>query len=110
MTCRRMKTDTRTSILDAAEQEFADRGFGAASLRQIIARAGVNAAAVHYHFGSKEELISAVFERRIAALTVERLKLLDACEAQSRGGRPQLEQLVEAFIGPALRLANDPAK
>ncbi len=105
-----MKTDTRTLILDAAEQEFADRGFGAASLRQIIARAGVNPAAVHYHFGSKEELVSAVFERRIGIMTTERLESLDACEREGRGGHPPLEKLIEAFVGPALRLTTDPAK
>jgi len=105
-----MKTDTRTLVLDAAEQEFADHGFDGAPLRQIIARAGVNAAAVLYHFGSKEELISSVFARRIGVMTEERLRLLDACETESRGGRPPLEQVLEAFVGPALRLTTDPAK
>lgn len=105
-----MKTDTRALILDAAEQEFADHGFDAASLRQIIARAGVNPAAVHYHFGSKEELISAVFERRIGSLTAERLDLLDACERECPAGPLPLEKVIEAFIAPALRLRTDPAK
>ena len=103
------ETDTKTLILNAAEQAFADRGFGAASLRQIIAQAGVNLAAVHYHFGSKEALIAAVFERRIGALTQERMALLDACEAAGQGPLP-LEKVLEAFVGPALRLTTDPAK
>ncbi len=50
-------------ILDAAEVLFADKGFAETSLRAITSRAGVNLAAVNYHFGSKEALIQAVFAR-----------------------------------------------
>ncbi len=102
--------DTKTLILDAAEQAFAELGFGSASLRHIIRSAGVNLAAVHYHFGSKEALVEAVFARRIGRLTQERLALLDACEARARGGPPPLEQVLEAFVGPALRLTTAPAQ
>ncbi len=105
-----LEPDTKTLILDAAEVVFADRGFGAASLRQIIARAGVNLAAVHYHFGSKEALVEAVFARRIEGLTRDRLAMLDACEKRAEGGAPALEGVLEAFIGPALRMTTDPAK
>lgn len=55
--------DTVVRILDAAEHLFADRGFAETSLRTITGRAGVNLAAVNYHFGSKKALIQAVFER-----------------------------------------------
>ena len=104
------ESDTKTLILDAAEQAFADLGFGSASLRHIIRSAGVNLAAVHYHFGSKEALVAAVFARRIRRLTQERLALLDACEGQAKGGPPPLEQVLEAFVGPALRLTTAPAQ
>ncbi|BAP13932.1 MAG: TetR family transcriptional regulator [Alcanivorax borkumensis] len=50
-------------ILDAAEVLFAQKGFAETSLRAITSKAGVNLAAVNYHFGSKEALIQAVFER-----------------------------------------------
>src|SRR5258707_10668623 len=43
---------TRTSILSAAERLYAERGFGDVTLRDIVAEAGVNLAAVNYHFGS----------------------------------------------------------
>jgi len=55
--------DTTYRILDAAEHLFAERGFAETSLRTITGRAGVNLAAVNYHFGSKKALIQAVFER-----------------------------------------------
>ena len=44
--------DTSKAILEAAEQLFSERGFAETSLRTITARAGVNLAAVNYHFGS----------------------------------------------------------
>ncbi len=90
---------TKSLILNAAEQAFADLGFNAASLRHIIGLAGVNLAAVHYHFGSKEALLGAVFARRIEGLTQERMALLDACEAEAEGGQPRLEKVLEAFVG-----------
>ena len=56
------KADTKDTILDAAEDLFAEQGFGATSLRQLTARAGVNLAAVNYHFGSKKALWQAAAE------------------------------------------------
>ena len=48
--------DTRQRLLEAAEEVFADKGFKAASIREICAKAGANIAAVNYHFGDKERL------------------------------------------------------
>jgi len=104
------ESDTKTLILDAAEQAFADLGFDAASLRHIISVAGVNLAAIHYHYGSKEALIEAVFSRRLTPLNKERLDLLDQIEAKAGDQPLNLEEVIEALIGPGLRLARDPAK
>ena len=57
-------TETQDKILDTAERLIGEQGYAATSLRQIIAEAGVNLAAVHYHFGSKEELLDAVVMRK----------------------------------------------
>jgi AcrR family transcriptional regulator len=102
--------DTKERILDAAELLFADRGFAATSMRNITARAKVNLAAVNYHFGSKEMLIQAVFSRRLVPLNRERLDLLDRLEAAAGERGPALEQIVEAFIGPPLRMSRDPER
>ena len=58
------EVDTKSRILDAAEELFMEHGFEATSLRLITTAANVNLAAVNYHFGSKEELFQAVLTRR----------------------------------------------
>ena len=99
--------DTREAILDAAEDLFADQGFDKTSLREITGRAGVNLAAVNYHFGSKEALISAVLERIVAPINAERMALLDELEGRYPDGDYPLEELVAVFIVPPLRAADD---
>jgi AcrR family transcriptional regulator len=95
---------TRQRILGAAEALFAERGFAAASLRQVTAAAKVNLAAVNYHFGSKDNLIEEVFRRRLDELSRRRLERL----ADLAGtGSMTLESLLDAFITPALELSLD---
>ena len=91
--------DTKTRILDAAERLFASDGFQATSLRDITAGAGVNLAAVNYHFQSKDSLIDAVIARRVEPLNAGRMALLEAA-----GPNPTLEQIIEAFVAPVFRI------
>jgi len=93
---------TRTAILAAAERLYADRGFGDVTLRDIVAAADVNLAAVNYHFGSKDELIAELFVTRSLALNRERLSELRAAE-EVRGGRAPIEAVLRALVGPTLR-------
>jgi AcrR family transcriptional regulator len=63
--------ETRRGILRAAEESFATAGFVGATTRQVAARAGVNVATLHYHFGNKERLYRAVLDAAAGAeLTV----------------------------------------
>lgn len=94
--------ETRDRILDAAEELFSEQGVAATSLRAVTALAGVNLAAVHYHFGPKEALLEAVLQRRLGPLNQERLKRLDALEAAAPDRRVPLERVLEAFFAPAL--------
>ncbi|WP_213738287.1 TetR/AcrR family transcriptional regulator [Bradyrhizobium sp. dw_411] len=93
---------TRTSILDAAERLYADRGFADVTLRDIVAAAGVNLAAVNYHFGSKDELIAELFVTRSLATNRARLNELKAAEAEG-GGRAEIDAILRALVGPTLR-------
>lgn len=91
----------RDRILLAAERLFADQGFDAASIRGITAAANVNVASLHYHFGSKEGLLEAIFSARAAPIAQARMELLAACKEGP--GRPSLlEQLLNAFLRPSI--------
>ena len=95
-----MASDTKGRILDAAERLFADNGFPATSMRDITQEAGVNLAAVNYHFGSKEALMIAVLERSTAPVNRARLERLDALEAAAGDAPVETEQIVRAFLTP----------
>jgi AcrR family transcriptional regulator len=97
------RIDTKTKILDAAEQLFAQKGFDATSHRSIAAAAGVNLAAIHYYFQSKEGLIRAVLTRRLRRLNEHRLALLEEVVAEATPDPPSLEKVLEAFLAPTLR-------
>ena len=103
-------SQTRVRILDVAESLFMEHGFEATGLRQITTRAGVNLAAVNYHFGSKEELFQAVLKRRLDPMNQERVALLDDLERQSDTVPLSCEGLIGAMFIPALRLARDKAR
>jgi len=102
------KTDTKTRILDTAERLFAQKGFDAVSLRNIIASAKVNLAAVHYHFGSKQALVHAVIARRLRPINEERLAKL--AEARANAGKQpvKLERVLECLFRPLFRLQANP--
>ena len=102
-----METDTRSRILDAAENLLVQHGLEATTLRMITAAAQANLAAVNYHFGSKEALIEAVFRRRLTWLNEQRIAALDAFEAEAKGAPLKPRQIVEAFFGVAIRMAAD---
>ncbi len=61
MASRDETPETRQRLLEAAGEVFAERGFRDATIREICEKAKANIAAVHYHFGDKEALYSAVF-------------------------------------------------
>jgi AcrR family transcriptional regulator len=106
--------ETRTRILDAAEELFMLHGFEGTSMRLLTSRAGVNLAAVNYHFGSKDALIEALFRRKLDPMNTARIAELERLETEARsrppasGGRaPQAEAIIRAFVGPSLRHMED---
>jgi len=101
-------TDTRQRILNAAEKLFGESGYAATSLRHIISEANVNLAAVHYHFGSKQDLLDQVILRKAGSMNERRLKLLDQFEAEAVQRPVSVEKIVVAFILPAILIDNSP--
>ena len=99
--------ETRTRILDAAEELFMQHGFEATSMRQLTARAGANLAAVNYHFGSKDALIEAVFRRRLDSMNSARVAELERLEKEAAGRPLNPRQIIGAFIGVSLRMLED---
>jgi AcrR family transcriptional regulator len=95
--------DTPARLVDAAERLFAEGGEEATSLRAITRMARSNAAAVHYHFGGRDELLCAVLERYLGPLTARRLDLLD--DVAVRHGDPSVvTDLISAVVRPELEL------
>lgn len=88
--------DTRSRILESALSVFAERGADGGSMREIARRAGVNVATTYHHFGSKRDLLMAIF-RDLGFLDI------DAFEGdwQSDAGRDPADVLEET-IGFAL--------
>ncbi|MBV1868898.1 MAG: TetR/AcrR family transcriptional regulator [Marinosulfonomonas sp.] len=94
------KTVTRDRILGVAETLFATKGINGVTTRVLAETAGVNMAAVNYHFGNKDNLTIEVF-RDVARRTAKRrLDSLHAIEraAKEQGRNPELEEIIEAFV------------
>lgn len=94
--------DTKQRILDTAERLIADQGYAATSLRNIIGEAGVNLAAVHYHFGSKEDLLDELILRKAGVVNKQRLALLDRYESEAAGRPVTVEKALRAFFEPMI--------
>ena len=81
----------REALLDAAEALFARQGYRAVGIDTVLARAGVAKMTLYKHFGSKEELIAAVLERRAEAIAATLAERIAAAP-----GRPR-ERLLAVF-------------
>ncbi len=81
--------DTRALILDAARTRLLDEGYAALSTRKVAELAGVPLSQIHYHFGSKDNLVLALLEREDA-------RLLDRQAALYAGDEPLSEQWARA--------------
>jgi len=94
--------ETKERVLDMAERLFAERGIEAVSIRDITRAARVNLAAINYHFGTKQELVAEIFDRRLSPLCRKRLALLDEAERKAGGKPARLEAILDALFRPAV--------
>lgn len=98
----KVSVGTRERLLSAAERLLLTERYEDVSVRLVCAEAGMNPAAVHYHFGSKEALVAALLEDRLGPLWAERL-------AAATAGPATVEAVVDAILAPFTELAADPA-
>lgn len=94
---------TRARLLAEAERLFLTQGYEKVSVRAVNAAAGMNPAAVHYHFGSKEGLVVALLQQRLGPLWADRLDDLTARRAA--GWTPGPAELADVIVRPFDRLA-----
>lgn len=106
-TSKSSAVSTREKILNVAEELFAEHGINGVSMRQLTAAANVNLAAINYYFGTKETLLAEIFARRAGPIIEQRGKMLEECE-EKPGKPPILEQVIEAFVRPALDSTQGP--
>lgn len=97
--------DTKTKILDAAEKLIIELGQEKASLRKITEEAGVNVAAINYHFGSKNNMISALIARLLNPLVDELLHGLEQIMADASPDLPSLEAILKCHLVPLLQFS-----
>jgi AcrR family transcriptional regulator len=91
---------TRDRLLTVAETLLLGSGYDAVSVRAINSAAGMNPAAVHYHFGSKEGLVGALLEERLAPIWQAQLAGVSA--------NPTVAELVDIVVRPLAELSHDP--
>jgi AcrR family transcriptional regulator len=96
--------------MTTAEALFARQGYEMTSLRQITQQAGVNLAAVNYHFSDKESLYRKIIVRRLQPINQGRLANLENAEHLAGSEPVALEQILLIFIKPVFELAQDPTR
>jgi AcrR family transcriptional regulator len=95
--------DTKQVILNAAEEEFLDKGFGNAKMMAIAKRAGVSHSMLHYHFQTKENLFQMIFQQKIQTLS----QLFEGIDVQHLPFKDTIRLFVEyqfLFIAQSPRL------
>jgi AcrR family transcriptional regulator len=105
---KKIQKGTKTTILDAAENLFAENGFKRTTIKLIAKNAGVNIAAVNYHFGSKSSLIETVIKRRFVPINEKRLQKLISIKTTSEQKliKPSINEVLYAFIDPLFSTYN----
>src|SRR6266404_8484963 len=103
---RAASEETKNQIKAAAQMLFAQRGVDGVTVQEIVNAAGQrNNAALHYHFGSKEELIRQMVVDGAAVLDRRRREMLDEIEA--RGGPKSIREVMLILIMPVIELGDD---
>ena len=93
-------SDTKTKIIEATEKLIVAHGWDNVTFKMITSEAGINIAAINYHFGSREELENVLLERMVGAIERRRIALLEKIEAAAGNHPPEIRDVLRAFIEP----------
>ncbi|MFP6582381.1 MAG: TetR/AcrR family transcriptional regulator [Candidatus Hydrogenedentota bacterium] len=104
-TAKIVKKDTKTAIMDAAEFVMAEHGVDGATISQIVSKAGANIAAIHYHFNSRDGLITAMLGRHGRFTSERRLELIR--EFDESGVTPKPMDVVSFLVDPMIELLEE---
>ncbi len=97
----RLREETESAILDAAEQAIGEEGLNAARVERIAARAGVAVGTLYNHFRDRSTLVNALYEARAGELHD-----LLAASLAATADRPAAEQ-VRVMLAAMVRHARD---
>lgn len=94
--------DTKIKILEATERLIMEHGWGKVTFRMITSEAGVNLAAINYHFGSREALEDALLPRLIGPLDEKRSEQLRNAQLKAAPQDLDLDDVIRCFLEPML--------
>jgi AcrR family transcriptional regulator len=97
------RATTVATILDTAEDLFAQLGYFGVTIKDVADRMGIHAALIHYYFDGKKALFDAVWERRMAYAVSTRTAGLDAYEREV-GDHPTVEGALRAYYDEAFEV------
>lgn len=84
-----------TRIIEAAKQEFIEKGFEQTSMSDIAAVVGINRPTLHYYFRTKDKMFQAVF----ASIVSNFLPHIDAIFSQDKPLEKKLEEIIDIYFG-----------
>ena len=100
------RAETMETILDTAEELFAQHGLYGVTLKEVAKRVGVHHTLLNYYFADKKALFDAVFARRAVVTSERRMKALADYEIAC-AGNPTVEGALRAFLDTDLDLYID---
>lgn len=102
---RRLDLDVPSVLVDTAERMFGEGGVDAVSVRAVARDAGVAPAAVFYHFASKDDLVTAVVDRRGRAVSDEmRANLVALADSRQK---TSVRDVIDAVLLPLVHVIDD---
>ncbi len=89
-----MKKPTRQCIVESADQLFYEQGFEHTSFSQIAVAVGISRGNFYYHFKTKDEILNAVIEQRLASTSM----MLDDWEARSNTPADRIRSFINILV------------